>query len=140
MVAAYYDQVAEMTEALCPEVIGHLDVVRKYSGDEESVSTPPIQEAAFRCLDVIADHGAILDINTAGYRKNIGRPYVAPWLVRAAAERNIGLCFGDDSHGVADVGAGIREARQYLLDLGVDTITTLTREGTAIGKQRVPLI
>ena len=40
----------------------------------------------------------------------------------------IGFCFGDDSHGPDQVGAGIEDAREYLLENGVDRVTTLTRE------------
>jgi hypothetical protein len=40
----------------------------------------------------------------------------------------IGFCFGDDSHRVSDVGAGLPEARDYLLSCGVPTVTVLTKE------------
>jgi len=135
----YYGVVAQMVETLRPEVVGHLDLVRKYSGTDEAVSTPAIRDAALGALDVIARHGAILDINTAGYRKGIGRPYVAPWLLEAAKARGIGCCFGDDSHGVADVGAGIDAARAWLLDNGIAEVTVLTREDGAVVRRVVPL-
>ncbi len=135
----YYGLVAEMADALRPEVVGHLDLVRKYAPDDASVATPVIRAAAARALDAIARNGCILDINTAGYRKGFGRPYVAPWLVEAALERGIGLCFGDDSHGVTQVGAGITEAREYLLALGVQHITTLARDGGALVSRSIPI-
>jgi histidinol-phosphatase (PHP family) len=135
----YYESVAEMVEALKPEVVGHLDLIRKNAPSNEAVETPRLRDAALRTLDVIAWNGGILDLNTAGYRKGLGSPYPAPWLVRAAAERNIGFCFGDDSHGPEQVGAGIEEARQYLLDLGVTHITALTRAEGGIQKNVVSL-
>lgn len=118
----YYEQVGEMVSALQPEVVGHFDLIRKCAPDEASVTTPAVKRTAFKVLEVIKEAGSILDINTAAYRKGLGRPYVAPWLLDAALQLGIPMCFGDDSHCVADVGAGIDDARQYLLQHGITAI------------------
>ncbi|MBI4559486.1 MAG: histidinol-phosphatase [Candidatus Hydrogenedentes bacterium] len=123
----YYEAVAEMVESLRPEVVGHLDLVRRNAGTFGPVDTPAIRKAAEHTLEVIGAHGCILDVNTAGYRKGLGTPYPAPWLVELANRMGLGFCFGDDSHGPEDVGAGIDEARDYLLKNSVRTITYLTR-------------
>ena len=90
-------------------------------------------------LEAARDCNAILDINTAGYRKGLGMPYPAPWLLEAASRMGIGVCFGDDSHGIAQVGSGIDEARNYLLENGIDHVTVLTREDGAVVRKRLPL-
>ena len=51
----------------------------------------------------------------------------------------IGVCFGDDSHGPDQVGAGIEEARFYLLDNGISEIRTLAKEGDRVVRRSVPL-
>jgi histidinol-phosphatase (PHP family) len=135
----YYDTVAEMVQGLRPEIVGHLDLVRKMAPAAAVVETPPIQAAAFRALDRIAECGAILDVNTAALRKGQPCPYPAPWLVRAALERGIPFCFGDDSHGVEQVAAGLPEARQYLLDLGVPQITVLSRAEGGLTRNTISL-
>ncbi len=135
----YYETVADMVRRLQPEIVGHLDLIRRYAPDEASVGTPAIRRAALNALDVIAASGAILDVNTAGYRKGLGRPYPAAWLVTEAHARQIPFCFGDDSHRVSEVGAGIDEARQYLLANGVTSITVLTREEDGVGRKKIPL-
>jgi histidinol-phosphatase (PHP family) len=136
---AYYEAVAEMVEALRPEVVGHLDLIRLNAGPSARLDTPPIRQAAATALEAVRDCGAILDVNTAGYRKGLGMPYPAPWLIEAAHALEIGFCFGDDSHGIAQVGQGIDQARDYLLENGVDHVTVLTRENGAIVRKRVPL-
>lgn len=136
---AYYETVAGMVETLKPEVVGHLDLIRKNAPSNEAVETPRIREAGLECLRVIERHGCILDLNTAGYRKGLGSPYPAPWLLRAANERGIPFCFGDDSHGAHDVGAGIHDARTYLIDNGIDTIVSLTRTEDGLEHQPIPL-
>ena len=46
---------------------------------------------------------------------------------------SVPFCFGDDSHRTDQVGAGLDEARLYLLQYGVSDITALVRESAAIG-------
>ena len=123
----YYETVAEMIEVLSPEVVGHLDLVRKNADLDVSLDTPRIRRAADRALEATRSCGAILDLNTAGYRKGLGTPYPAPWLVKRANTMDIPFCFGDDSHGPSQVAAGIENGRVYLLENGVKEITVLTR-------------
>lgn len=135
----YYSLVSEMVHALKPEVVGHLDLLRKNAGPYGPVDTPAIREAAYDTLDSIAAHDCILDLNTAGYRKGLGGPYLAPWILEAVKEKGIGVCFGDDSHGPAEVGEGIEAAREYLLTNDIRHVTVLTRENHAVVRKTVPL-
>ncbi|MEM7164987.1 MAG: histidinol-phosphatase [Planctomycetota bacterium] len=124
---AYYEAVTQMVCALTPEVVGHLDLVRKNTPHGVALDTPGIRAAAGDALAAIRDANAILDVNTAAYRKGLATPYPEPWLLRAAHDLGIPCCFGSDSHGPDEVGAGIEEARSYLLANGVPEITGLTR-------------
>ena len=127
--AAYYELVAEMIAALQPQVVGHLDLHRRNAPHTADLQTPEIRKAAGRALEAAREYGAILDLNTAGRRKRLGGPYPAPRLLRRAAEMGIPFCFGDDSHGPSEVGAGIDEARAYLLENGVTSVDVLVRSG-----------
>ena len=136
----YYETVTSMVESLRPDVVGHLDLIRKNAGSDAALDTPAIQAAADRALEAVRKHGAILDLNTAGYRKGLGSPYPAPWLVRRATEMGIGFCFGDDSHGPAQVGEGVEQGREYLLENGVSEIVTLVRGPKGVAKKAVSLL
>jgi histidinol-phosphatase (PHP family) len=143
----YYDKVAEMVAALRPEVVGHLDLIKRNVAaaglNLADLETDAVRRAAVRALEVVGETGGILDLNTAGWRKGLGEPYPAPWLVRQADAMGIGFCFGDDSHRPSDVGAGIDQAAAYLLEQGVRTVTVLTREGDvetgSVVRRTVPL-
>jgi len=143
----YYDTIVEMVEALQPPVVAHLDLIKRnvrLAGFEPStLETPTVRSAADRALEAVRAAGSILDLNTAGWRKGLGEPYPAPWLLRRAHAMQIGFCFGDDSHRATDVGAGIMAARDYLLLNGIPTVTVLTREGDRltgeIVRRTVPL-
>lgn len=135
----YYDIAAEMVASLRPEVVGHLDLLRRYGGNDPALQTTAVQERAKAVLALMKEHGAILDLNTAGYRKGLGTPYPAPWLLEAARDIGVACCFGDDAHRVSEVGAGILEARDYLLAHGVAEVTVLSCEAGGLGRRSIAL-
>ncbi|MCC6152754.1 MAG: histidinol-phosphatase [Candidatus Hydrogenedentes bacterium] len=135
----YYEAVSKMIEALRPEVVGHLDLVRKNGHLFGALDTPAIRKAGERTLEVARAHDCILDLNTAGWRKGLDSPYPAPWLLQRAMELDVPVCFGDDSHGPELVGAGIAEAREYLSQNGVTSVTVLNRDGDEVERKRVEL-
>ena len=130
-VVRYYSEVVKMVTTLEPNVVGHLDLYKRFAKaagyGEEAMRTPRIRAVALVALEAIRASGAILDLNTAGWRKGLGEPYPAPWLVQEANRMGIPFCFGDDSHKPADVGAGIESGRDYLRANGVSEITSLMR-------------
>jgi histidinol-phosphatase (PHP family) len=135
----YYELVAEMVTAMKPEVVAHLDVIRKYAPADAVLDTPRIRRAAENALEAVRENGGILDINTGALRKGLHSPFPAPWIVDKASIMGIPFCFGDDSHRAEDVGAGIVEARDYLLSRGVTSVTVLTREDGEVVKRKVEL-
>ena len=141
----YYETVAAMIEALRPEIVGHLDLVKRNAAlagfSLADLETAPIRAAAKVALETAQKYECILDLNTGGWRKGLGEPYPSPALVALARELGVPFCFGDDSHRVAEVGAGIEQAREYLLENGVDSMTVLTKEtrGGGMGRKRVAL-
>jgi histidinol-phosphatase (PHP family) len=135
----YYDTVADMAARLKPEVVGHLDLIRRNAPVGADLQTAAIAAAADRALQSVKESGAILDLNTAGWRKGLGNPYPEPRLVRQAQELGIAFCFGDDSHGPTQVGDGIDRARDYLLGLGVTSIRSWRRKPDGIVSTAVPL-
>jgi histidinol-phosphatase (PHP family) len=135
----YYKAVGTMVENMNPEVVGHLDVIKRNAPAGAVMDSPPIRKAALAALEIIRDREAILDLNTAGYRKKLGGPYPAPWLVEAARDMGIPFCFGDDSHRPSEVGADFDKARDYLMEHGVRTITILCKDESGLGRRCVPL-
>jgi histidinol-phosphatase (PHP family) len=135
----YYQAVGAMVQQLKPEVVGHLDLVKKNAPTLESVDTPAIRKTVESTLEIIRQHESILDCNTAGIRKSLGGPYPAPWIVEKAHSMGIPFCFGDDSHSPDQVGSGIAEARMYLKELDIGTITGLRKIDGVVVKAEVPL-
>lgn len=139
LVLKYYATVAQMVQHLQPEVVGHLDIVRKNAPSGQALETPRLRRAAEEALEVIRHHHCILDLNVNAYRKGLDNPYPAPWLLKAAHRMGIPFCFGDDSHGPEEVGAGLEDGRTYLLQNGVPSITILAREQNGLVPKTIPL-
>ncbi len=135
----YYQAVAQMVQALQPEVVGHLDLIRLNGHRFGSVETPAIRQAVQQTLEAIRETQGILELNTAGWRKGLEEPYPASWLVQMAQHMGVAFCLGDDSHCTAHVAFGFERAREYLLANGVRSLTVLTREDGVLVRRTAPL-
>lgn len=123
----YYQSVQTMVQEIRPEVVGHIDLIRKLGADFGSLDTPIIRAQMTNTLASVKDAESILDLNVYPLRKGDPHPYPAPWIVDMARDMEISFCFGDDSHSPDSVGVGIESGRDYLLSKGVESITTLTK-------------
>lgn len=135
----YYQSLADMVIQLRPEVIGHFDLIRKGFPKSQDAHTPRIMAAVCAALEVVREYDGILDVNTAGYRKGLGSPYPSREIIHIAKDMGIPFCFGDDSHAVSDVGAGVEEARCCLLDAGVSGVTYFARGDAGLNRLVAPL-
>lgn len=127
----YYRSIQTMVQEIKPEVVGHIDLIRKLGDDFGSLDTPRIRAQMNDTLAAVKIAGSILDLNVYPLRKGKPHPYPAPWIVEMARDMGIGFCFGDDSHSPDTVGVGIESGRNYLLSMGVASITALTKaDGT----------
>lgn len=139
LACAYYERVADMVFRMEPEIVGHLDLIRKFGVNYGDVDTPAIRSAARTALEEIRLRGGILDVNTSPYRRGFSHPYPAPWIVDMARDMEIPFTFGDDSHNVDDVNAHLDDARAYLISLGVHKITHLRRSTDGIERREVSI-
>lgn len=127
----YYHKVAEMAQAVRPEVIGHMDLVRLKAtrlGVANEVATERVRKAVVEALEAIRAVDARVEVNTSALRKGLDQPYPADWIVQLGAQMGVKFCIGDDSHRPQQVGFGLEAARQHLLRNGVREVHFLTRE------------
>ena len=135
----YFQLVGQMIEQLSPEVIGHFDLPRLFAEGAPELESESVKGAVADVLEKVSTAGSILDLNVGALSRKLVTPYPAPWIVRIASDIGVPFCFGDDSHSAVGVGAGLATGREYLLDLGVESITKLTRRDGGIVKEIVPL-
>ncbi|MBW2270817.1 MAG: histidinol-phosphatase [Deltaproteobacteria bacterium] len=126
MQADYFDAVAELVDALRPEVVGHIDLVRKFDGADARFS-PQVFAHIERALESVAAAGSRLDVNSGAFRKGLSPVYPLPEILVRAREMGIGVTLGDDGHGVATVGVGLDEAMRVIAAAGYAAVDHLSR-------------
>ena len=126
----YFDLQHELLVRLEPDVVGHFDLIRLADPDyPEHLARPEVRRRIERNLDVIAEQGAILDINVRALSKGQGEPYPSRPILLAARRRGISVAPGDDSHGVDSVGLHCETGIRLLEELGFDTTWRVPSRG-----------
>lgn len=133
----YLDQIRGLVDTGIPDVIGHLDLPRRYHNVSMWDVDAGHYEARLRDIfRLAAERGVGFEINTSGLRRGTGatlpEPRVLAWFIE---EGGSVLTVGSDSHKAADVGHSIPEIYEQLRSLGIDWRTSFVG-----GEQeRVPL-
>lgn len=73
----YFDLQFEMLQALEPPIVGHFDLIRLLS-DDQNVSLKrwdSVWHKALKNLDFIAEYGGVIELNSAALRKGMREPY-----------------------------------------------------------------
>lgn len=118
----YFDLQYEMIAFLKPAVVGHFDLIRIFDPDyKRRFADPEIIARMRRNLELIKELGLVMDFNLRALLKGADEPYISRPILLMAKELGIRVMPGDDSHGVANVGANMDRALSILTELGFDT-------------------
>lgn len=129
MYAAYFDAQLEMMQAIKPEVVGHFDLVRLHDSDYlKTLTQTEVWDRVLRNLEWMAKAGSVLDINARALLKGQPEPYVCAPILNAAARFGVGVVYGDDAHGVADVGCGFARVEKLLAGRGMSGLEVSSSE------------
>ena len=126
----YWQTVAEVARSGLADVIGHLDLPKKFGF---LPTLEPRREMA-AALDAIAAAGLPIEINTAGWDKPCHDAYPAEPLLRECFRRGIPAMVSDDAHGTADLGRHFPEAVERLRRIGYREVWLF--DG---GRRRIPV-
>ncbi|MCP4746001.1 MAG: histidinol-phosphatase [Desulfobacteraceae bacterium] len=117
----YFDLQYELLQRVQPAVVAHFDLIRIFDPDyQHNFQRPAVEKRIWRNLEYIAESDLILDLNVAALRKGASEPYVSRSILKHACELGIRVMPGDDSHGIATVGAFVPEAIELIREMGCD--------------------
>lgn len=127
----YFDTIADAAETGMFDIIGHMDLVKKFGFFPKEDWSGIVD----RALDRVARTGICVEINTSGLRKKVHQIYPADWIVRLMRAKNIPITLGADAHDEKDVAADLDRAIVLAREAGY------TEYCTFAGRQRtsVPL-
>ena len=122
MYCDYFDLQLELIDCFHPAVVGHFDLIRIHDADYvQTLQDAEVWSRAVRNLERIAELHLILDFNVRALARGQPEPYVSEPLLEKAKKLGIACVPGDDSHGVATVGAGMEEGIALLIKAGCET-------------------
>ncbi len=107
----YYEELRKSIRILKPDMLCHLDVIRKHIEDRSN--DPRVKASIKQLLAEMERSNVALEINTAGY-DFVGEPYPARWIIREAVERGVELVMCSDSHKPNDVGRYFNSAADHI--------------------------
>jgi histidinol-phosphatase (PHP family) len=123
----YFGEVIDMIEVLRPDVIGHLDLIRRFDGHAPSFSTESLR-LIDRALEATRSVGGALDVNASPARRGMGPVYPIPAILERACHMGVAVTLGDDSHGPDDVGVALAASVAAIGNAGYKTIRYLSRK------------
>ena len=97
---AYFDHLAQAAETGLFDIIGHADLCKKFCFYPREDCTPLYA----RFLEAAKRRDVVMEINTAGLRKDCREIYPGPRLLEMAAAAGVPITFGSDAHAPGEVG------------------------------------
>ncbi len=100
-VTAYYNLISQMAQSFKPPIIGHLDLIKKFNGDNILFDENEkwYVKCALECLDAIKKAGSAIEINTGGMSRGFTKEqYPATFILKAIKEKEIPIIISSDAH------------------------------------------
>jgi histidinol-phosphatase (PHP family) len=117
----YYSLIREMVREHRPDIIGHLDLVKKLNKDFQYFDETEAwyKEEIRRTLGVIADSNAVLEINTGGISRGyVTSPHPSPWVFQECNKQGIPIMLNSDTHSPKHLTTYFKEAIPLLKEAG----------------------
>lgn len=117
----YFQEILEMAQWGKFDVLAHLTYPFRYICGRDGVELDKsrFEGVIDEILKTLVQKSIGLEVNTSGYRQGMGGPFPdAPYIKRYRELGGELVTLGSDAHRGEDVGAGLEQGTQLLLDLG----------------------
>ena len=112
--SVYFERLTKAAETGCFEIIGHADLPKKF-GHRPTRDCTPLYE---KFLTAAKKHNCVIELNTAGLRKDCKEIYPSREILQLAFQKGIPITFGSDAHAPEEVGMNFAEAIQLARSVG----------------------
>ncbi|NQU99941.1 MAG: histidinol-phosphatase HisJ [Parcubacteria group bacterium] len=130
LVKTYYETTSKMLLEDKPDIVGHVDLIKKFNKGNIYFNENEkwYREEIYKCLNVLAKSGCIMEINTRGlYRGHIETFYPSSFIIKKAFELNIPVTISVDAHNINDLCLYFDEAVKMLKEIGYENISVLEK-------------
>ncbi len=124
----YFDTVVKHIRRCKPTIVGHFDVIAKFSLMDED--DPAYRRIALDALEKVVKICPVVEVNTGAIaRKWRDRPYPADFILRGLREMGGEVILGADAHAVDTIGYAFPLAVELIKKAGFDHLLTLWPDG-----------
>lgn len=120
-VKAYYENVIRVIKTFKPNIVGHLDIIKKqnksnrFFDENDSWYVNLINSV----LDTIAQLGTIIEVNTGGMLRGfVDETYPSAWVLTEVCKRKIPIILSSDAHCAEDIDGCFNETIKKLYRIG----------------------
>ncbi len=127
-VKRYFELTRQMVEQECPDIIGHIDKIKIQDEEGKLFSTEAnwYQKEVLQTLQIIADAGAMIEVNTRGiYKKKTTEIYPGKWVLQQIYQLGIPLTLNSDAHHPEEIISNFQEAAGLLHSIGFQHLNIL---------------
>ena len=128
VVLRYYNNVIDMINTQQPDIIGHLDLIRKYNFNKEYFTEEEdwYIEKINEVLEVVKNSNSIVEINTRKMNKdNLNAHYPNTYTIKKLLKLNIPITVNTDAHSANTLDYFYYEMVEKLKSLGCKQIKML---------------
>ncbi len=125
LVGRYYEIIVEMIKNDPPDIIGHLDVIKKlnsnnrYFREEEKWHQDIISDV----IQALSASSCVVEVNTRGYYKAFTRElYPGKAILKKCFEADIPVTISSDAHHPNEISNNFEDAASVLSDIGYTSI------------------
>lgn len=132
LVEAYYGAIIEMVSDTPPDIVGHIDLIRKNNrrGERFSEEAPWYRAAALGALEACRDAGCVVEVNTGGLiRGTTDTVYPSPWLLAECRRLAVPLVVSSDAHRPEHLDGYFDRALALMREAGYRARVVLTEDG-----------
>ncbi|MCS7062745.1 MAG: histidinol-phosphatase HisJ family protein [Methylacidiphilales bacterium] len=116
---AYFSAYAQMAASGLYDFLGHPDLVKKFGRFPEG----DLMRFYKPALEALGDYRCVIELNTAGLRKDCREIYPTLSFLIEARKRGVRILINSDAHAPNEVGLNFEEARALAREAGYDRLT-----------------
>jgi histidinol-phosphatase (PHP family) len=124
----YFVELQKMVERGNFDILGHMDMVKRYGYEHFGAFDPQNYETHIRSiLQTLCSKNIALEVNTGPLRRSIKEPspslQILEWFREEGGEW---ITLGSDAHAVRDVGAGLEKVVEALSEVGFRVLASFS--------------
>lgn len=120
----YYDAVAKTARTGLYDIMGHLDVIKRFGNRPDPVREEEAIELERQALSAVKAAGVAMELNASGLSKPVAEMFPSRRILETAVQMGIPLTVGSDAHDPFKLSEHLDKARALLYELGVRELAT----------------